>query len=261
MTSTATTENGETIGLETQIFILLIGIIVFVLPCDLICWFVHGKKKYKRYILKVRNEKMLDLKRKSDLFVESKDVETDRNEPINKIKKRGLAPQKKKLSSNEMEQFMIACNELLHKQDMQEQNASNVSTNSECIASNEDYSTDLYESKDYDSMDGHTFEYFCANLLKNNGFINVTVTPGSGDHGVDILAEKDGISYAIQCKCYSSNINNAAVQQANAGKCIYKKDIAVVLTNQYFTNQAKEEAKILGVKLWDRNYLNSLMNA
>lgn len=115
-------------------------------------------------------------------------------------------------------------------------------------------------SMDYDNMDGHTFEYFCADILKKNGFLNVEVTPGSGDHGIDILAEKDGISYAVQCKCYSSNIGNAAVQQAHTGKSIYQKDIAVVFTNRYFTAQAKAEANALGVKLWDREKLDSLIN-
>ena len=108
-------------------------------------------------------------------------------------------------------------------------------------------------------MEGHDFEYYCADLLRKNGFENVEVTKGSGDHGIDILAEKDGITYAIQCKCYSSNIGNAAVQQAHTGKSIYKKDIAVVLTNRYFTAQAKEEAAVLGVKLWDRDKLNSMI--
>ncbi len=111
----------------------------------------------------------------------------------------------------------------------------------------------------FDSMEGHQFEYFCADVLKSNGFENVEVTQGSGDHGIDILAEKDGITYAIQCKCYSSNIGNAAVQQAYTGKGFYHKDIAVVLTNRYFTTQAKEEAQTLGVKLWDRDKLNSLI--
>lgn len=111
----------------------------------------------------------------------------------------------------------------------------------------------------FDNMDGHQFEYFCADILRKNGFLNVSVTQGSGDHGIDILAEKDGITYAIQCKCYSSDIGNAAVQQAHTGKSIYKRDIAVVLTNRHFTPQAIEEANILGVKLWDRNYLNDMI--
>ncbi len=112
-----------------------------------------------------------------------------------------------------------------------------------------------------DKMNGHEFEYFCADILKKNHFIDVEVTQGSGDHGIDILAEKDGITYAIQCKRYSSNIGNAAVQQAHTGKSLYHKDIAVVLTNRYFTAQAQEEAKALGVKLWDRDKLNSMIES
>lgn len=120
--------------------------------------------------------------------------------------------------------------------------------------------TQISQIPDYDSMEGHEFERFCASVLRRNRFFNVEVTQGSGDHGIDILAERDGITYAIQCKCYSSNIGNAAVQQAHTGKSIYKKDIAVVLTNRYFTKQAIEEAKVLGVKLWDRNKLNEMTN-
>ncbi len=87
-------------------------------------------------------------------------------------------------------------------------------------------------------MDGHQFEHFCAEVLEKNGFVNVEVTRGSGDHEIDILAVKEDITYAIQCKRYSSNIGNAAVQQAHTGKSLYQRDIAVVLTNQYFTAQA-----------------------
>ena len=116
------------------------------------------------------------------------------------------------------------------------------------------------DKSDFDIMNGHDFEYFCADLLTKNGFSSVEVTQGSGDHGIDILAEKDGITYAIQCKCHSKDIGNPAVQQAHTGKSIYKKDIAVVLTNRDFTTQAKEEAEMLGVKLWNREKLLSLIN-
>ena len=115
-------------------------------------------------------------------------------------------------------------------------------------------------SINYDSLSGHEFEHFCANVLLKNDFENVIVTKGSGDHGVDILAEKDGNSYAIQCKCYNGNIGNSAVQEILSGKNLYRKDIAAVLTNQYFTAQAKEEANILGVKLWDRDKLNEMIS-
>lgn len=42
---------------------------------------------------------------------------------------------------------------------------------------------------DIDYMEGHEFEYWCAELLRQNGYSNITVTRGSGDQGVDVLAK------------------------------------------------------------------------
>lgn len=112
----------------------------------------------------------------------------------------------------------------------------------------------------YDTLDGSTFERFCAELLLMNSYESIKITPTSADHGIDILAEKDGVTYAIQCKCYSSAVGNNAIQEAFTGKQLYRKDIAVVLTNNYFTTQAQTEAEILGVKLWDRDKLVELIN-
>ena len=106
-----------------------------------------------------------------------------------------------------------------------------------------------------DTMDGHRFEQYCASLLRQIGFINVEVTKGSGDQGVDIVAVKDGIRYAVQCKCYSSDLGNTPVQEVNAGKTLYKCHVGVVLTNRYFTAGAKELAEATGVLLWDRDEL------
>ena len=84
-------------------------------------------------------------------------------------------------------------------------------------------------------------------------------TQSSGDYGIDVLAEKDGISYAIQCKCYSKSVGNKAVQEAYSGKDFYKCMVAVVLTNNYFTKSAIETAKHNNVLLWDRNKLIELI--
>lgn len=104
-----------------------------------------------------------------------------------------------------------------------------------------------------DTMDGHAFEYWCADVLRKNGFMNVEVTRGSGDQGVDILAQKDGIKYAVQCKCYSSDLGNKPIQEVNAGKAVYHCQIGAVMTNRYFTTGAKQAAEATGTLLWDRN--------
>lgn len=108
-------------------------------------------------------------------------------------------------------------------------------------------------------MDGHSFECYCADILSKNGFQDVKVTQSSGDQGIDILAEKDGVKYGIQCKCYSSDIGNKAVQEAFAGKTYYGCHVAVVLTNRHFTRSAKQLSETNKVLLWDREKLESFI--
>lgn len=165
-----------------------------------------------------------------------------------------------------VDRFARECNAYLEKEERcNEQNYIIEPNIKNTVISNEESDIKLKGNVDkpennFDSMSGHEFERFFASILEKNGFYNVEVTPGSGDHGIDVLAEKDDITYAFQCKCYSKDIGNSAVQQAHTGKSIYKTDIAVVITNREFTPQAKEEAEILGVKLWDRNKLIELIN-
>ena len=116
-----------------------------------------------------------------------------------------------------------------------------------------------YEIHSLDEIEGHEFEYYCAELLKKRGFIDVTVTKGSGDYGVDVLAEKDGVTYAIQCKAYTTPVGVKAVQEAYAGREFYDRMVGAVLTNQYFTKPAVEAAKKLKILLWDRGYLDSMI--
>jgi len=113
---------------------------------------------------------------------------------------------------------------------------------------------------DIDNMEGHEFEYYCAELLENYGFGNVSVTPGSGDQGVDIVATKNGERYAIQCKRYSSPLGNKPVQEVYTGKVFYDCKHGIVITNSTFTPHAKELAKKTGVLLWDRNILQKMIH-
>lgn len=85
-------------------------------------------------------------------------------------------------------------------------------------------------------------------------------SPGAAaNQGVDVLAQRDGVSYAIQCKHYRAKISNKAVQEAYAGAEFYGCDVPVVLTNSYFTPSAEELADEIGVELWDRDELNRLV--
>ena len=73
-------------------------------------------------------------------------------------------------------------------------------------------------------MDGRIFEFFCADILLIEGYTNIKVTKASADNGVDIMAEKEGQDYIVQCKCLSHTCSNKAVQEIVAAKTIYKSN-------------------------------------
>lgn len=106
-----------------------------------------------------------------------------------------------------------------------------------------------------DLMEGHDFENWCAEALRNSGFSNVTVTPGSGDQGVDVVAEKGGLKYAVQCKRYNSDLGNTPVQEVFTGARFYNCHVGVVITNRNFTSGAKDAAAATGVLLWGRSWI------
>ena len=110
-----------------------------------------------------------------------------------------------------------------------------------------------------DDMKGQDFEKYCANLLIAYGFVNVRVTRGSGDQGVDVIGTYNNLKYAIQCKRYSHKLGNTPIQEVAAGKNYYNCQRALVITNNFFTDGAVELAKANNVELWDRDQLMQLI--
>lgn len=117
------------------------------------------------------------------------------------------------------------------------------------------------EAIDIDKMDGATFEHFCADLLRVNGWTDVRVTPASGDHGIDITAEKDDIKWGFQCKRWNdTKVDAVAIGQTYKGKALYECDMVAVITTSTLTAQAEGEAKQLGIKVWGRGKIRQLMS-
>ena len=106
-----------------------------------------------------------------------------------------------------------------------------------------------------DSLDGTAFENACAKLLLANGFTNIRQTKASGDFGVDILAERDGLVYGVQCKRYNKKLDSRPIQEISAGIAYYGCDVGAVMTNSSFTEHAAELADAGSIELWDRDTL------
>lgn len=111
-----------------------------------------------------------------------------------------------------------------------------------------------YSIDDVDMMNGNEFEHFVCELYSKMGY-KAEVTKQSGDQGLDVVAERNGIKVGIQAKCYSGTVGNAAVQEAVAGKNYYHCDKVVVATNNFFTPSAIELAQANDVILWNRDIL------
>ncbi|WP_052352926.1 restriction endonuclease [Neobacillus dielmonensis] len=112
---------------------------------------------------------------------------------------------------------------------------------------------------DVDLMSGHEFENFVGVLFAKMGY-TTTVTKGSGDQGIDVIVEKNGKRFGVQAKCYSSAVNNKAVQEVVAGLSYYQLEKGIVITNNYFTDSARDLAYSNDVILWDRNYIKEKLS-
>ena len=83
--------------------------------------------------------------------------------------------------------------------------------------------------------------------------------PTTGDYGVDIFAEKDGVRWAFQCKYYTNPVGVRAVQEIYSGRDFYHCMVGVVMTNSRFTKNAVTLANELNILLWDGNMLDKLL--
>lgn len=108
--------------------------------------------------------------------------------------------------------------------------------------------------EDIDIMSGYDFEVFISYLFTKMGY-TAYCTKKSGDQGVDVIAEKNGIKYGIQAKCYGGTVGNTAIQEVVTGMAYYSCDKAMVVTNSIFTKAAIDLAASNNVILWDRNIL------
>jgi restriction system protein len=98
------------------------------------------------------------------------------------------------------------------------------------------------------SGNGVDFEHWVAESLKKFGW-NTKVTKGSGDQGVDVIAEIDQRRVAIQCKLYKGSVGNKAVQEVIAGMHHLGLERAAVISSGTFTRGAYELAQSTNVML------------
>lgn len=114
-----------------------------------------------------------------------------------------------------------------------------------------------------DSMDGKFFEIWLAHQFRRAGY-TVKRTRYQKDHGVDlILTTPKGTKIAIQAKKLGQRkgrVGAKALGEVIRGQKYYNCDKAMMVTNQGYTEQAREEARKIGIELVDRENLIAFVN-
>jgi len=105
-----------------------------------------------------------------------------------------------------------------------------------------------------DAMSGAAFESLAKTYLEGRGY-QVSNMRASNDYGVDLIANKGAERIAVQCKRSKNPISRKAISDAVAGMKYYKCTRAMVVTNNRFTEDAREFARGTDCELVDRTVL------
>lgn len=119
--------------------------------------------------------------------------------------------------------------------------------------------------EDVDNLNDFLFEAYIGALYEKQGY-NVCITPRSRDKGVDVIATKDDVSYAIQCKHSKNNVGQECMSEVHSGAKYYQTKygpsyIPVAWTNSYYSPAARGFGSVISVKCYDRENLIQLMNS
>lgn len=100
-------------------------------------------------------------------------------------------------------------------------------------------------------MNPQSFEKYVAGIYEKEGY-DVTVTPYSGDYGVDVIAEKGGERIAVQVKQYGGStrkVNRQMVMELHGAAAYAGCNKAVIATNGDVLPDAVEVARKIGVEI------------
>lgn len=101
------------------------------------------------------------------------------------------------------------------------------------------------------------FEAWCRRTLARSDW-TARIAPAGAAHAATILAEKDGVTLAVQCRLSGQPIGTKAVQEVQAARQHYQRQLAVLVSNEGFTPLARSLAQTEGVCLLHHSELDGI---
>lgn len=121
--------------------------------------------------------------------------------------------------------------------------------------------------KQIQNIDPVVFERLCGWLYETEGY-TVSITPKTGDQGVDLFLEKKGERIVVQCKRYADTVGQPVVRDLYGTMMHQQGTGAVLVTSGTFSQQATDWSQDKPIRLIDGvsllnwiNYVNSANQA
>ena len=110
-------------------------------------------------------------------------------------------------------------------------------------------------------MTAYEFEDFVAALLEKIGYTSVIQTQRSNDGGKDVICEKNGVKYYVECKHYkvTSKIGRPLIQKLGGAMYADRIDHGIFITTSFFSQEALDAARESNIQTIDRNRLASII--
>lgn len=106
---------------------------------------------------------------------------------------------------------------------------------------------------DISCLSGTDFEKTIKLLLESKNYQNVLNTGGSGDLGVDLIAQKEvngkTINYLFQCKRWVANVGSEPIQRLHSEKIRRGFDNAICITTSDYTRDGLKVAQDTGIRI------------
>jgi restriction system protein len=111
---------------------------------------------------------------------------------------------------------------------------------------------DLFEEYIRDCFKTLGYQAYTTTEMKIKGIAPKGLEKLSGDGGADVIATSGNERLVIQCKHYSNTVGVEACYQAYGALKVYDGTQAMVITNHFFTEEAKFNASQNNILLMDR---------
>ena len=109
-----------------------------------------------------------------------------------------------------------------------------------------------------EGVSGWEFEGIMAELFKKLGY-TVSVTKGSGDEGIDLFLEKEGLRTGVQCKRWKTMIGQRVIREFYGSLIHANLKKGFVITTNRFSEAAKDFAEDKPIVLIDREELRRMI--